>query len=77
MTPSDFRERIRKSLSNEGLQMALDANAERRVRGRVLAFESIPDWRERRQRAHAIRADVIDRLDEYLLNLLPGMKRMG
>jgi L-lactate dehydrogenase complex protein LldF len=77
MTPPEFRESIRKSLSNEGLQMALDANAERRVRGRVLAFETIPDWRQRRQRAHAIRADVIDRLDEYLVQFIARNEENG
>ena len=70
MAPSGFRERIRKSLSNEALQMALDANTERRLRGRELAFESIPDWRERRRHAHAIRAEVIERLDEYLAQFI-------
>jgi L-lactate dehydrogenase complex protein LldF len=66
MTTIDFRERIRKSLANETLQIALDANAERRVSGRAAAFESLPDWKERRQRAHALRSDVIEHLDEYL-----------
>ena len=32
----------------------------------MLAFQSIPDWRERRRRAHGIRADVIEHLDDYL-----------
>ncbi|MDQ2692039.1 MAG: lactate utilization protein, partial [Chloroflexota bacterium] len=62
----DFRERIRSSLANETLQIALDANAERRVSGRVAAFASLPDWRARRQQAHAVRADVIDHLESYL-----------
>src|SRR6266540_4042203 len=66
MSNATFRQRIRVSIENETLQIALDNNAERRLRGRALAFESIPDWRERRKRAHAIRADVIDHLDEYL-----------
>ncbi len=66
MTNTEFRQRIRKSLANENLQAALDANAERRVKGRVNAWESLPNWRERRQQAHAIRADVIEHLDEYL-----------
>ena len=50
-----FRQRIQESINNEILQKALDANTERRLKGRALAFESLPDWRERRQRAHAIR----------------------
>jgi L-lactate dehydrogenase complex protein LldF len=63
---TEFRQRIRKSLANDPLQVALDANAERRVTGRVNAFASLPDWRERRQQAHAIRAEVIEHLDEYI-----------
>jgi len=66
MTTREFRERIRTSLANETLQIALDANAERRLNGRAAAFESLPDWRERRQQAHALRADVIEHLEEYL-----------
>src|SRR5512135_1747691 len=66
MSQNAFRSRIRASIANESLQAALDANAERRVNGRVAAFASLPDWRERRQRAHAVRADVIDHLDAYL-----------
>lgn len=61
-----FRERIKESINNPTLQTALDNNTERRLKGRALAFESIPDWRERRQRAHKIRAEVIENLDEYL-----------
>jgi len=61
-----FREKIREKIEDETLQKALDANAQRRVQGRITAFESIPDWRERRQRAHAVRAEVIEHLDEYL-----------
>ena len=66
MTSAQFRARIRKSIANESLQAALDGNARRRVEGRVVAFESLPDWRARRQRAHAVRAEVIDHLDNYL-----------
>lgn len=61
-----FRQRIRQSIENETLQTALDNNTERRLKGKAAAFDSIPDWRERRVRAHNIRADVIERLDEYL-----------
>ena len=37
-----FRQRIQESLDNEILQKALDANTERRLKGRALAFESLP-----------------------------------
>ena len=63
---TEFRTRIRKSLTNQTLQSALDVNAERRVTKRLNALESLPDWKERRQQAHAIRAEVIEHLDQYL-----------
>ena len=66
MSRAEFRERIRTSLADETLQSALDANAERRGTGRIAAFASLPDWRERRQQAHAVRAEVIEHLEEYL-----------
>jgi len=72
-----FRARIRKSLSNEALQAALDANAERRVSGRITAFASLPDWRERRQQAHAVRAEVIERLEEYLERFIKNAAQNG
>ena len=72
-----FRDRIRESINNETLQTALDNNTERRLKGRALAFESIPDWRERRQRAHRIRADVIEHLDEYLVQFIAKSEENG
>jgi L-lactate dehydrogenase complex protein LldF len=61
-----FREKIREQIANEPLQAALDANAARRLNGRIAAFTSLPDWQERRQRAHAVRAEVIAQLDALL-----------
>ncbi len=72
-----FRQRIRESINNETLQIALDNNTERRLKGRALAFESIPDWRERRQRAHKVRADVIDNLDFYLTQFIANAEANG
>jgi L-lactate dehydrogenase complex protein LldF len=66
MNRTEFRGRIRTALANPTLQSALDANAERRVNARINALASLPNWREKRQQAHAIRAEVIDHLDEYL-----------
>jgi L-lactate dehydrogenase complex protein LldF len=77
MTPTQFKSRIRKSIANEALQIALDNNTQRRLKGRALAFESLPDWRERRQRAHAVRADVISRLDEYLVQFIAKVEQNG
>src|SRR5688500_12994490 len=77
MSSAEFRERIRASLANETLQSALDANAERRVTGRIAAFASLPDWRERRQQAHAVRAEVIEHLEEYLEQFIGKAERNG
>src|SRR6476659_7873213 len=66
MKITEFRARIRTALANPTLQSALDANAERRVNARINALASLPNWREKRQQAHAIRARVIEHLDEYL-----------
>jgi L-lactate dehydrogenase complex protein LldF len=72
-----FRTRIRASLANEALQQALDANAERRTNGRLAAFASLPDGRERRQQAHAVRAEVIEHLEEYLEQFIDRAKENG
>jgi L-lactate dehydrogenase complex protein LldF len=77
MNRAEFRERIRTSLANPTLQIALDANAERRVNGRINALASLPNWPEKRQQAHAIRADVIEHLDEYLEGFLGKVKENG
>ena len=63
---STFRQRIRKSIADAHLQVALDGNAERRIRVRKEAFASLDDPEGLRQRAHTIRAEVIDHLDTYL-----------
>ena len=77
MNATEFRQHIRKSITDNNLQIALDANAERRVTGRVNAFNSLPDWRERRQRAHAVREDVIEHLDEYLEKFISNASQNG
>ncbi|MFZ5905343.1 MAG: LUD domain-containing protein [Chloroflexota bacterium] len=73
----DFHARIRESLANASLQAALDANAARRAKGRAAAFASLPDWKERRQRAHAVRAEVIAHLDSYLDQFVQNAQANG
>ncbi len=77
MTTNRFRQSIRLSLANESLQAALDANAERRVKARISAWDTLPDWRERRQRAHAVRAEVIAHLDQYLEKFMAKATQNG
>jgi L-lactate dehydrogenase complex protein LldF len=66
MSEGSFRSHIRAAIADPQLQLALDANAQRRASGRKAAFISVPDWQERRMRAHAVRGDVIESLHELL-----------
>jgi L-lactate dehydrogenase complex protein LldF len=77
MGNSSFRQHIRLALADPQLQAALDANAKRRTEGREAAFASLPDWRIRRQRAHAVRAEVIAHLDDYLAKFADHVERNG
>lgn len=72
-----FRKRIRQSIDNPSLQAALDANTERRLNVRAAALASLPDWETRRQRAHAVRSDVIEHLDEYVAQFASRLTENG
>jgi L-lactate dehydrogenase complex protein LldF len=72
-----FRTRIRQSIDNSSLQAALDANTERRLNVRAAALASLPDWESRRQRAHTVRADVIERLEEYVTQFSARLEDNG
>ncbi|MFZ5858302.1 MAG: LUD domain-containing protein [Chloroflexota bacterium] len=72
-----FRERIRQSIDNPSLQAALDANTERRLNVRAAALASLPDWETRRQRAHAVRADVIEHVEEYVAQFSERLMENG
>lgn len=72
-----FRQRIRESIDNLTLQTALDNNTERRLKGKAAAFESLPDWRERRVRAHNVRAEVIEHLDAHLSKFIANNEANG
>jgi len=72
-----FREKIREKIADEALQVALDNNHTRRIQGRLAAFASLPNGPERRQKAHAIRAEVIEHLDQYLEQFIGNAKQNG
>ena len=62
-----FHKHIQASLVNENLQIALDANAERRITAREQALKSLSEpWQILRQRAHNVRLQTINNLDDYL-----------
>ncbi len=61
----NIHQQIRLALADENLQIALDGNALRRTTGRRKAIAALPDYEQRRARAHAIKAEIIAHLDEY------------
>ncbi len=78
MAQSSFRTHVRRALSNENLQAALDANAERRLKARLRALSNLPaPWEELRQRAHAVRAVVISQLDKLLAQFMEQAEANG
>ncbi len=72
-----FNRRVRASLLDANLQFALDANAKRRITVRQNAFASLPGAEQMRHRAHAVRLEVIDHLDEYLEQFTRNLERNG
>ena len=74
---TSFRRRISISLADSHLQAALDGNAERRIRVRQEAMASLADPQGLRQRAHAIRAEVIDHLEAYLEQFIQQAQANG
>ena len=77
MATNAFRDRIRKSIADQNLQVALDNNARRRRDGRMAAFASLPDHQNRRARAHAVKGDVISHLDDYLEQFTQNLQKNG
>ncbi len=77
MNLRSFKSRIRKSIADANLQLALDNNAQRRKDGRLAALASLPDYPERRLRAHAVKADVVAHLDEYLSQFIARVTANG
>jgi len=75
--PDTFHRHIRTALADPNLQVALDANAERRVRVRQSAFASLEDPEGMRRQAHAVRAEVVDHLDEYLVQFIEKAQANG
>lgn len=73
-----FQTHIEKALADANLQSALDANAERRIIARQNAYASLPEELQvMRQRAHQIRLETIQRLDEYLDQFCQNARRNG
>ncbi len=77
MNHNFFHEHIKKSLEDENLQIALDGNARRRTEGRLKVFASLPDLQARRARAHAIKAQIVAHLDDFLEQFISQVRQNG
>ncbi len=72
-----FQRRISAALANPSLQVALDRNSARRMGGRSLAFDSLPEAEAVRDRARAIRLETLARLDFYLEQFAARLEERG
>ncbi len=78
MTTHNFRQQIRTAIADEKLQAALDKNAAQRLVARENAFASFPeDIHTLKAKSHAVRADVIANLDQYLAQFIAHVKDNG
>jgi L-lactate dehydrogenase complex protein LldF len=75
---STFRKKIRAALADDALQSALDRNAAQRISARETAFAGLSqDFQTLKQMTHAVRADVIGNLDEYLSQFIENASKNG
>ncbi len=72
-----FRHRVRGSLADTTLQAALDANANRRVEGRLQAFESLKDPHLIQTRARSVRLEAIQNLEALLAQFEDRLRSKG
>jgi L-lactate dehydrogenase complex protein LldF len=72
-----FRQHIRAALANPDLQVALDRNSAMRVSVMREAFDSLPDSKALRRRAHDIRAQTMADLDRYLQQFITNAQANG
>ena len=78
MTPNTFHSQIRTAIADENLQTALDKNAEMRLIARTTAYADLEDDLQKlRQRAHQVRAEVIDNHEYYLQEFMAKAQENG
>ncbi len=75
--PGRFREIARLKLGDAHTQTALDEATNRLRTNRVSAWEGLPDVEALRERAHAIRMEVIDDLDSHVAQFTEALEARG
>lgn len=75
---SSFRSKIRAAIANHPLQSALDKNAAQRLEARSRAYRGLPEnFETLKQKAHAIRSEVVANLDHYLPAFIARVQANG
>jgi L-lactate dehydrogenase complex protein LldF len=64
---SQTKSYIKQALKDEPLRAAVDKATQTAVKKRADKVEAIPYWEELRHKAHAVKRDVIEHLDDYLI----------
>ncbi|RPI01969.1 MAG: iron-sulfur cluster-binding protein [Calditrichaeota bacterium] len=63
---SSTRQYIRTALKNDNLRQAVNKATQTALQKRLAIVEQTPNWEDLRLRAHSIKQNVIEHLDEYL-----------
>src|SRR5512146_3424301 len=74
---SRFREIARGKLADAHTQRALDDSTNRLRTHRLEAWDGLPDVESLRERAHAIRMEVIDDLDGHVARFTAALEARG
>ncbi len=64
---SQTKSYIKQALKDEPLRAAVDKATQTAIKKRAEKVEAIPYWEELRHKAHAVKRDVIEHLDTYLI----------
>lgn len=75
--PAPFYRRVEEALADQHLQGALDRATSRMLSGRATALHDFPEADAVRDKARAIRAKTLRRLDEYLEQFIDAVKDRG
>ena len=67
LKPSQTKSYIKSALKDDALRGAVDKATQTAIKKRADKVEDIPYWEELRFKAHAIKRDVIEHLDRYLI----------
>lgn len=77
MTPSKTKQYIKEALKDDHLRMAVDKATQTALHKREDKVDQIPYWEDLRFKAHAVKQDVIEHLDQYLEEFEKNCKQNG